>query len=97
MPGRERNDVCVQAWLDPEASEEGWKFTTRVEVASRRSEPLFNQVHQPLHRQRVGVHAPRRHIGLLQDDPATGFHQPPVDVDLLRGPSQGAIWNREWT
>jgi hypothetical protein len=65
VAGRERNDVCVQARLDPEPPKEGWKFTPGVEVAASGSEPFFDQVDQPLDRWRVGVHAPRSHVGIL--------------------------------
>jgi len=58
MARREGNDVRVQAWFDPEAPKEGWKFTTRIEVTARGSEPLLNQVDQPLHGWRVGAHTP---------------------------------------
>ena len=82
--------MCVQARLDPKPSKYGWKFTTRVEVTPRGSEPLIDQLNQPTDGWRMGFTRQDAYRDPLR--PSTRrSHQPSVDSDLFIGSAEGAI------
>ena len=89
MPGRKGDDMCVDGRLDPEPSKKGWKLATRAEVATSDPKAFSNEVDQLLNGRRFRIYAPRRDIGILDDDPAARFQEAAVDPDLFFAAAEG--------
>jgi hypothetical protein len=71
---RKRDNLRLEAGLDAKAPKEGWKLTSRIEVASRRFKALVDQLDQPPDARRIRIHPPRAMSGSSITSQPLGFN-----------------------